>query len=158
VIYLDADTVIRQPGFDIRTYLKKRSKSALIAAPASPGAEKWNINNGIFFINLGSYAGQEIARRWQQSFHDIVTDNMLREAVEPWQRLRDGSYFPDDQHLLQVIIRDDPGLLDHVAIEASGLINSGGGRFIQQIMRHSGSIEERLTSIRVSVARIEAGA
>lgn len=156
-LYLDADCVIRQPQFDIVRYLDKRADSALIAARAAPGSEWWDINNGIFFLNLAHPLGREIGREWHRQSHAAVDDEMLRAAEQPWQNLPDGSYFPDDQHLLHVTLRDRPYLRDALLLETGGLINSAGGRFIQQIMRHVGGPEERLAWIEASVAAVRSG-
>ncbi len=146
-VYLDADAVICQPGFDLRRYLGKRAGCAFIAAPG--GSEWWNVNDGIFFLNLGHPRGPELVRRWQASFRN-VTEAMLEAAVAPWQPLPDGSPFPDDQHLLQMeLLRG--GFADVTLIERSGLLNYGGGRFIRQFMRVGGSAEDRLVAIRAAV-------
>lgn len=151
-VYLDADAVICQPQFDLRRYLGKRHSCALIAAPGGEG--KWNINNGIFFLNLGHALGREIAMRWHAAFHRAVSIEMLREAAEPWQRLADGREFPDDQHLLQMELLRDQTLTDATLIEAGGLINLDTGRFIRQFLRTMGLPAERLEAIRAIVASL----
>jgi hypothetical protein len=149
--YLDADAVICQPQFDLRRYLGKRYRCALIAAPG--GEEKWAINNGIFFLNLGHPLGREIAVRWHAAYQAVSLE-MLQDAGEPWQPLPDGRAFPDDQHLLQMELMRDPALADATLIEAGGLINPGRGRFIRQFLRTTGSPAERLAAIRAMVASL----
>jgi len=148
-VYLDADAVVVQSGFDLRRYLGKRSAAALIAAPG--GSEHWNINAGIFFLNLGHALGRELAARWHQATHDQIDDALLWGSAEPWQPLPDGREFPDDQHLLQMEIRNDPDLDAALLREEGGLINYGDGRFIRQFLRLTGAPEQRLEQIRRTV-------
>ena len=149
-IYLDADTVIRQADFELRRYLGKRLDRALIAARGRPNGGRWDINDGVFFLNLGDASGREIARRWHEAFHHNVGDELLERAVEPWQH-PDGGLLPDDQHLLQTVLRHWPGLDEALLREEDGLINYGGGRFIRQFVRLTGTPEERLALIRRTV-------
>lgn len=149
-VYLDADAVVRQPGFDLRRYLGKRKNAALIAAPGGP--EHWDINAGVFFLNLGHDLGQEIAARWWEATHRVVSDAILRTSREPWQELEDGRPFPDDQHLLQMALLRDEALAHALLIESGGLINLANGRFIRQFLRATGSSEDRLAALRAAVA------
>lgn len=149
-VYLDADAVICQRGFDLRRYLGKREGAALIAAPGGP--EHWNVNAGIFLLNLGHELGREVASRWRDATHRVVTDDMLRQAELPWQPLPDGRHFPDDQHLLQMELLRDETLARALVVEAGGLINFANGRFIRQFLRVAGSPAERLAAIREAVA------
>ena len=153
VLYLDADAVIRQPGFDIRRYLGKRGGFALIAAPG--GAGHWNINDGVFFLNLGHEAGRAIVRNWRDSAHANLSDEMLQAAVAPWQPLPDGRPFPDDQHLLQMLLMRDETLARTLLVEKGGLLNLAAGRFICQFMRVDGAVDDRLALIREAVATAE---
>ena len=145
-VYVDADAVVVQTSFDLRRYLGKRENYALIAASA--GDEVWQVNAGIFFLNFDHACGREIAARWRASAHAVICDAMLESAAEPWQRMPDGREFPDDQHLLHVELRGEPRLAAAVLSERSGLINLGGGRFIRQLIRLTGSPLERLQAIR----------
>lgn len=154
--YLDADAVICQPGFGLRRYLGKRTDYALIAAPGRLDGEHWDINDGIFFLNLDHPLGREIAQRWHRAFHEGISDEMLQGAVEPW-RYPDGSPFPGDQHLLQMLLKDRPYLAEALLREDGGLINYGKGRFIRQFLRAVGTPEERLAAIRETVAAATPG-
>jgi hypothetical protein len=155
VMYLDADAVIRQRNFDLRTFLGKREQHALIATLGSPEAEPWAINDGVFFLNFGHQSGPDIAERWRASFYAHITDQMLREAVTPW-RYEDGSPFPGDQHLLQMELRKDDELLATVLHEDTKTMNHRGAKFIRQFLRAHGSPQERLEWIREIALGVEA--
>ena len=146
-VYLDADAVVCQPTFDLPTYLGKRAHHALIAAPATDTGDAWNINNGVFFLNLSHPHGRAIAAEWHLRSHVLIDDVMLKEAVLPWQARAGGLPFPDDQHLLQVTLLNDTALQADVLVERGGLINGANGRFIRQFMRHLASDAERLALI-----------
>ncbi|WP_442680575.1 hypothetical protein ACSBM8_05100 [Sphingomonas sp. ASY06-1R] len=150
-VYLDADAVIHQLGFDLRRYLGKRKRCAMIAAPG--GAERWNVNAGILFLNFDDPVGREIAVRWRNATHTVVSEQMLQAAATPWQPLPNGLEFPDDQHLLQMELLRDAELADRVLLEKSGLLSSSNGRFISQYMRVLGSPLDRLTLIQEAVAK-----
>jgi hypothetical protein len=145
-LYVDADAVIRQTMFDIRRYLGRRAQHALIAAPG--GEQDWNINAGVFFLNLGDERGRIIAQRWIAAVGRAVSDEMLETTVEPWGRLPDGRDFPDDQHLLQMVLCDDEALKAGLLIERDPIFNYRSGRFISQFIRATGAPEDRLERMR----------
>jgi len=152
VMYLDADAVIRQADFDLRRFLGKRKDYGLVICSGHPEAEPWEVNDGVFFINLGTNAGRMIARRWHGLFRLNVTDQMLTEAVGPWQPLSDSRAFPDDQHLLQMVLRDNAHLMAETLLEDPLTMNHRGARFIRQFLRAHGSNEQRLAWIEEAVS------
>lgn len=149
-LYLDADALIRQMDFDIRRYLGRRRHYAMIATPG--GEPHWAINAGVLFLNLGDKRCRDLAGRWIANVHRVVTLDLLRRSREPWQPLPDGTPFPDDQHLLQVILRDHPALLAATLVERDQLFNMGGGRFIRQFIRAGGTPAYRLAAIHRTIA------
>ncbi len=153
VLYVDADALIRQPDFPIRDYLSRHADKALIAVPGTATA-KWDINAGVMFVNLGHPHAPEIIQRWQESFYRIVTDQMLAETIQPWGALPDGKPFPDDQHLLQMVLLHHPHLLDTLYLESVHFMNYGGGTFIRQVIRDGNS--DRVATLRTMVAAADA--
>jgi hypothetical protein len=149
-LYLDADTVIRQMDFDIRRYLGRRRRHAMIAC--TNGDADWAINAGVLFLNLGDESGRAIARRWAGRVDQVVTPELLEGSPEPWQPLADGRPFPDDQHLLQSILREEPALLAATLIERDPIFNLGSGRFIRQMIGEGGTPAERLAAIESIIA------
>jgi len=149
-LYLDADAVIRQMSFDIRRYLGRRQKFALVAA--SGGSEDWMVNAGVFFLNLDDARARLIAARWIQNVDMVITDQLLEHSVSPWQPLANGDPFPDDQHLLQIILRDEPELLASTLVDRDRTFNMTGSRFIRQYLRASGTPAERLAAIGRTIA------
>jgi len=93
-----------------------------------------------------------ITRRWHDLFRLNVTDQMLTDAVEPWQLLPDGRAFPGDQHLLQMVLRDNAHLMAATLLEDPLTVNHRGARFIRQFLRAHGTHEERLGWIKEAVS------
>lgn len=154
-MHLDADAVIRHPEFDIRRFLGKRSDYALIACPSAPGVERWNVNDGVFFLNLGHEKGREIVQRWHDAFMTHLSDAMLLSAAEPW-RFPDGRPFPGDQHLLQMELLRNEHLSDALLLEDPLLMNHRGAKFIRQFLRAHGDPDQRLDWIRDIAAELAA--
>ena len=144
-VYLDADAVIVQPDFDIRAYLKGKADRALVIAPG--GEQAWNVNSGVFFLNLGHDCGRKIAALWRRSVHEVVSEAMLMDSSIPW-RLPDGRCFPDDQHLLQMVLCRNPPLIDATCVERSDFMNYSDGSFIRQIIRAGRTPDQRLDEVR----------
>ena len=151
-LHLDADAVIVQPDFDIRAYLAGKADCALVIAPG--GRERWNVNDGVFFLNMSHEHGREIVQRWWGSARASISDELLRESVLPWQRLPDGRDFPDDQHLLQMILMHNEYLARSTFVESGSFMNYQEGSFVRQLLRAFGTGEERLDSLRRLAASI----
>jgi hypothetical protein len=148
VCYLDADAFIADLDFDLRHYLSDKEDIALIAADAGTGPHWWNVNAGVFLLNLAHPLGRAITREWYDTFSGI-TEDALRE-------LEDWSKGPQDQFLLHQVLRSMPYAEKHTIVErvAPRLINYRNGRFIKQILRAQGSFEERVEALRLEVNRV----
>ncbi|SFU49490.1 hypothetical protein SAMN02799631_00940 [Methylobacterium sp. 174MFSha1.1] len=145
VLYIDADAYIYDYTFDLWGYLDAHKHEALIAAPGS-GKAPWDINIGIFFINLGSSIGREIVNRWHAEFESTLTESTMLNASEPWVNIA------NDQSIIQGILRDNPEYLEHLYIESNKIINSSKASFIRQKLRRQGvSFAERLDEIRMEL-------
>lgn len=155
ILYVDADAIIRDPAFPIRAYLEEHKDRALIAVSGT-GQGKWDINAGVFFLNLGDARARSMVVRWRDAFRRRVTDAMLLAAKEPWQRLPDGNPFPDDQHLLQMVLLQDENLLEGVLLEQASFMNYAAGSFIRQVIREHGS--DRVEQLTALVAQVRADA
>ncbi len=151
VCYLDADAFIADLDFDLRGYLADKSHIALIAAPDFPGDRNrpyWLVNAGSLLFNLAHPVARTIIRDWAEQF-GMISDEQLQNAVE-WSR-----DIIDDQAMLQRIVRTTPDGEAHVLMlrgEAS-LINYNG-KFIKQLLRTSGELEERVERARTEINRV----
>jgi hypothetical protein len=144
VCYLDADAFITDLEFDLKGYLQDKSEIAVIAAPAAE--EWWRINAGVLLINFSHPSTPSIIASWAAKFAAISDEQLLKADV--WGQIQ------DDQSMLQHTLRetlDGPNItmLDH-----AGLFNYSRGRFIRQILRASGGLEDRLRTLRTETDRV----
>jgi hypothetical protein len=144
--YLDADAFIADLNFDLKEYLADKNDIALIAARGGSNFW-WAINAGVLFINLGHPLGRAITREWHSLF-SAITDDELRSAA-------DWSSVPDDQSLLHQVLRSMPDIENHIVIDRAQppLINYEG-RFIKQVLRVAGSIQDRANKLRAEVSQL----
>jgi hypothetical protein len=134
VMYLDADAYIRDPRFDIHRYLDDLPNGiAFVAAPAVK-VRKWEINAGVFLINLGSTVGRSIVQEWRDLAGAHSPDRHLEVVSEPWGLLPNGDRLLNDQTFLHMIFRSTPDYLEALHIETS-LLNYSHGSFISQLIR-----------------------
>jgi hypothetical protein len=146
VCYLDADAYIADLDFDLTTYLGDKRDVAMILAPGEWGAQWWNVNDGVFLLNLGHPKAGFIVQRWNDLFND-VTDDQLRQRSE---------WYPEnhDQTLLWHTLQSDPDLRESVLIDAERMINYSEGRFIRQALRGNGSMYQRTNLIESEIREI----
>jgi hypothetical protein len=144
VIYLDADAYVNDLEFDVRSYLAERQSYSLIAAPGT-GKGKWDINAGVLFINLRHSAGSRLIHRWNNDFHNLVSDDMLKSSPAAW------SFSPNDQDLLQLAVREDLELGETLLVEEPSLINHPNASFIRQVLRVHGNMGTRLRIAKLDI-------
>ena len=144
--YLDADAYIHDLSFDLRAYLGGLEKTSMIMTHGA-SQEPHDVNNGVFFINMGHPDGIEIARLWVAA-EALATDAALRRG-EKWHSVR------SSQTMLQAILRTRPELCRAIRYEQRKFINSPGASFIRQILRaDEGDFDKRLSLIRHQVEAV----
>ncbi len=114
VFHLDADAIIVSLNFDLRWLMPKRDVG-LIACPSGATDQPWDINSGVFLLNLGSAEGRRIVDRWYESVM-AIPDDALRHAPS-WGDLT------GDQARLHTILMRDPELLRALHIAPSEILN-----------------------------------
>lgn len=145
VFYLDADAYIYDQSFNLTQYLERHSDKAFIAAVGGMTGHRWDINDGVFLINLGHPDAREIVHKWHDHFLGTPEDAL--RAAEHWEDV------PSDQPRLHEILRNDPRLMDAMLVEDRGLFNEYKSTFVRQALRGRGlSIDERLEIMRLDLA------
>lgn len=138
LIYIDADAFIVDKSFNVREYLAGYPDSVMIAAPSGLQPQQWwDINNGVFALNLGSEHGKQIVESWYNRILLVDDNSLLKE--ENWGDA------VDDQHQLHIVLRESPELEPLVVHDRTNL--NGNARFIQQIMRVDADFEARIKKI-----------
>ena len=146
IIYLDADAYIADVDFDIRSYLSAKSEFAMIAAGSGLQPPRWwDVNNGVFAINLGHPQGRLIAEQWYDELAQVPEDELAQEAK--W-----GDVI-DDQAALPKVLRQHEDAIEPVFYrdDAEPRIFNWYGRFIRQYVRETGDLEKRLSALKGGV-------
>lgn len=152
VLFVDADAFVRDFTFSLSEYISTLPVDICFVAAPGANSARWDINAGVFLINLGSDYGKLIVRAWQELLGAHVPDRSLRAVSQPWGKLPSGDVIINDQTLLHWVFMENPALLEMLHIETS-LLNYSHGRFIAQIIRRVGlTAEERLHEIRLACA------
>lgn len=149
VVYVDADAYIADLSFDIGAYLAERSQYALIAAPSGLTPPRWwDINAGVFAINLGHDKARELVDLWFEKFMAPPLDVLSAEAV--W-----GDVI-DDQAILHEALNAVDGFED-VLLRDEGVFN-WNARFIRQVVRDAAPMWLRIERIEQAVSQSLAAA
>jgi hypothetical protein len=146
VIYIDADAYINEMSFDLVSYLKDKSHFALIAAASGIQPPRWwDINIGVFAVNLRHEAAKEIIYIWSHSLEKIPDELLNHE--EKWGDV------VDDQGLLHVTLISNPRFEPFLHVDSGNIFNYDG-RFIRQVLREGSTFETRLRRLRERTAQI----
>jgi len=136
VFYVDADAYIADLDFNLKGFLDARSGFALIASPSGLTPRRWeDINNGVFAINLSHPLGVELVNRWFAALR-AIPENVLCDE-ERWGDVA------DDQEMMHSAMLEVEGLEAAVDIEGCSELLNWEGSFIRQIVRETGSLEQR---------------
>jgi hypothetical protein len=128
LVYLDADALVVDLNFDLRSYLAQHSHAALIARAVFPDeAPSWNINSGVLLFNTNQPQARLLIRAWKRLFDAwrMAGLLLLPPRVAP----------VNDQILLHWALRLNPGLLRAIRFEPPDFINGAQARFIVQFLR-----------------------
>jgi hypothetical protein len=145
VIYLDTDAVISDLSFDIRAYLADKKDIAAIFVPSGATDNFWDINNGVFMINLDNEIGRLIVNKWHDSLQAISDDEFLTMS---WNSGK------DDQTLLHIVLRENEETIrPAIHLESPDLLNSLEATFIKQVLRStSPDFATRLNNLRIAAS------
>lgn len=149
VCHMDADAWIQDLSFDIHGYLADKSDKALIVVSAQASDEWWDINDGVFLINLDHPAARRLIAEW------------LEATLACWHVIADTPNFPvggpDDQSLLHNILMEGD-YRDVIHLEDANLINTPYASFIRQQFRSSSAtFKLRLGHIKDAVGAVLRG-
>lgn len=150
VCYMDADAWIEDQSFDVAAYLEQHADRAAIFTSALASDNWWDVNAGVFFVNLSNEVGVRFAREW----HDC--------CLAAWPRIADVPNFPeggpDDQSILHEILGASEEYKAAMWVESPDLINSAWATFIRQHLRsNSRDMRSRVAHIRDEVSRVLSG-
>ena len=146
VCYLDADAWIHDLGFAIEDYLSSKSDAAAIMIQSGATENWWDVNAGVFFINLENKMGRLLVKRWfehSESVWPVIANN------PDWP-----INGPTDQSILHRILKEEFSP-EHIYLESRKLINSGTASFIRQKLRSEAvDFDQRLSAISAEIASV----
>ncbi|MCB8877566.1 hypothetical protein [Acidisoma silvae] len=146
IFYLDADAFVYDHSFNLMKFLKNTPGNAIFS-PGGLTGHKWDVNDGVFLIDLASDRGRRLAEAWYRHFMS-TPDSQLQNAKE-WQMV------PSDQPRLHQILQTNPDLLEGVTLVARELFNNEKASFIRQVLRSNAkSFDERMERIKEEVGNI----
>ena len=146
VFYLDADAFPVDLTLDVRRLIAEYP-GAMVMSPGGLTGYRWDVNDGVFLIDLGSGVGRRIVTLWHDDFMS-TPDEALRTAAE-WHTVQ------SDQPRLHRIFQENADLVTQVTHVPREIFNNEYATFVRQILRdNADSMAERLDRIRVEVAEV----
>ena len=147
VCHMDADAWIEDLAFDLPAYLAPRDHLAGLFTPSLATDHWWDINTGVFLLNLSHPVARELAALWR------------KEIDRFWDRIGPLEAFPpagpDDQSILHDILRERPEFEPAFELCSPDLINSEWAQVIRQHLRSNAiDMDARLGRIKSEVARV----
>jgi hypothetical protein len=149
IFYLDADAYVYDRDFDLAGYLDGYSDKALIASLGGTEPEhSWDINTGVFLINLKHEKGRQLIEDWHADIRG-TSDERLQTALV-WGRSAD-----DDQTRLHRILQKNPGYLEALHMAKRSFFNSHRASFVRHALcvRHGKrrSMAERIAIMKEDI-------
>ena len=141
VCYLDADAFVADLDFDLKAFLEDKADIAIIAAYGPPTSPWWDVNAGVFLINLSHDVGRSIVTGWFNRFEQISDDDLL--SATNWHQ----AY--DDQKMLHSVLQE-VGAEQHTLIR-NDILNYETGKFIKQFLRVLGDLKTRIAYLKRAV-------
>jgi hypothetical protein len=125
VFYLDADAYVYDLGFDLHTYIGNLDgKIAMVAGPGGIEGHAWDINTGVFLINLGQRSGQEIISLWYDDFMSVSEEDLRNQS----------EWGMDDQKRLHRVLQNHGELIEAIKIEQREFFNDYHASFVRQVL------------------------
>ena len=126
-LYLDADAFVADLDFDLHSFLLPLADKAFLATPSGASDEPWDVNAGVFFMNLSHPDGLTILKQWRAAY-EAADEDRLRECASWYTGL-------DDQQMLHEILKSLPSRNETCSLLPWELINSPSATFIRQHLR-----------------------
>ncbi len=149
IIYIDADAYIVNLDFDLRGFMSGFRDKAFAATPSGASDHLWDINNGVFFLNVSHPTGRHIVRRWKEMY-EAADSAMLKRCTDFYMGI-------DDQAMLHDILRGLANPAKDCFRCPWDIVNSPNASFIRQQLRAmSPDLPSRLSTITEAVDAVTA--
>lgn len=148
IFYLDADAYVQDQNVDVRSVIAD-AQGDIIFAPGGLTGERWDVNDGVFIINLSAPASRLLIDAWYANL--MTTSDSDLEAAREWHT----SPVPSDQPRLHQILKDNPDITREVVIVPRELLNDENATFVRQVLRaNAETFEKRVERIQEGVKSI----
>ena len=142
--YVDADAYVFDLSFDIRRLVTEIGKP-VIMAPGGLTGFYWDVNDGVFLIDLRDATARELVLAWHADFMN-TPDEVLQTAAT-WNSI------PSDQPRLQRLLREDERFGQCLGHAPREVLNDQRASFLRQVLRsNSPTFEERLAQVKTDTA------
>jgi len=128
VLYLDADAYINDFSFDFQTYLLDKESYAFIFTHSGVTDNYWDINAGVFFVNLSHHKAKDILRAWKEFY--------TRYTLDDYERAINWDDILNDQTSLHNILKNITNLQEVMYLADKSLFNGNGSKIIRQALRY----------------------
>ena len=148
VVYADADAYVSDLHFDLKSYLADKGEHFMIASSSGVNPSIWwDINNGVFALNLAHPLSDKLIAKWQAKFDEVSDERLFAETA--WGEAL------DDQHALHLALQEVPGAQAGLLRDEQGVFN-WEGRFIAQLVRDPTRYTRasRLSSLKTRVGSV----
>lgn len=141
VCYMDADAWVHDLEYDLESLFGNYTNSAAVFTPSGASDHWWDVNAGVFFINLDHPDGVRLCQAWKSS------------SLEQWSLIADKVDFPvggpDDQSILHELLASEFVPRASIALATRSEINSQHANFIRQHLRgDQGAFDKRVGFVR----------
>jgi tRNA (mo5U34)-methyltransferase len=149
VFYLDADAFVVDLSFDLRSLISDIAKP-IIMAPGGLSGQPWDVNDGVFVIDLSNDTARDLILAWHSDFMSTSDEALL--AAPEWHMVE------SDQPRLQRILRENECFGSCVGMADRYLLNDHKSSFVRQILRSNAATwQERLMRVRKETADVLQG-
>jgi hypothetical protein len=141
VCYMDADAWIHDLNYDLEALFSEFEGAAAVFTPSGASDHWWDVNAGVFFVNLDHPDGVRLCQEWKSA------------SLENWHYIADRPDFPiggpDDQSILHEILAAEIIPRSSVRLTSKAQVNSQNAAFIRQHLRgDQASFERRAAFVR----------
>ncbi|HEY1073998.1 hypothetical protein [Brevundimonas sp.] len=147
VCYMDADAWVHDLDYDLEVLFAGLGDAAAVFTPSGASDHWWDVNAGVFFVNLDHPDGVRLCQAWKKA------------CLEKWGFIADKVDFPaggpDDQSILHELLAAEVVPRSSIGLTTRAEVNSQHAAFIRQHLRgDQRSFEHRVAFIRETVHEV----
>ncbi len=147
VCYMDADAWIQDLDYDLEALFAEFGDAAALFTPSGASDHWWDVNAGVFFVNLDHPDGVRLCQAWKDA------------SLEKWDFIADKIDFPvggpDDQSILHELLASEVVPRASIALTTRSEVNSQHAAFIRQHLRgDQAAFDKRVAFVHEAAAAV----